>query len=302
MEKGEFYQYLYNKMKIKGINLTPEYELETRKFVEQLYNLSLEIAGPLNIKQTDIFRRRYGILVTGECQTLSTIAKAYGTCSETIRMILLKGEAQIMQYIKVQTTLKNISLDTLISDLDISTRTLNCLRRASIMTIKDVLSYSKSKLLKIRGIGINGVIEIETLIRMLGYDLISEDINDVENSSLDISIRRLSLNVRLENILFRKRIFTIDVLVTYSRDDLLKISGMGAKGVDEIETALASLGYKLISNEDKDTLDNLDTKHSKENITLEQLKRIRAFIVEQQEIIDEYSNNSSDVNIKYKKY
>lgn len=302
MKKDEFYQYLYNKMKIKGINLTSEYEIEIKKFVDQLYDSSLEVAGSLDRRQTDIFRRRYGILVIDECQTLATIAEAYGTCSENIRKLLLKSEAQIMQYIKVQTTLKNINLDTLISDLNISTRTLNCLRLANIMTIKDVLSYSKSKLLKIRGLGINGVIELETFIRMLGYDLASDNINDVENSSLNIPIKRLNLNTRLENILFRKRIFTIDTLITYSRNDLLRISGMGVKGVDEIEIALASLGYKLKSIEENNILDNSDTEYSKEKITLEQLKRIRSFITEQQEIIDEYSTNSSDVNIKYKKY
>ena len=54
MKKGEFYQYLYNKMKIKGINLTPEYEIEINEFIEQAYNPSLETVGSLDIRQTDI--------------------------------------------------------------------------------------------------------------------------------------------------------------------------------------------------------------------------------------------------------
>lgn len=296
MKKGEFYQYLYNKMKIKGINLTPEYEIEINEFIEQAYNPSLETIGSLDIKQTDILRRRYGILEPYECQTLETIAKAYGTCSENIRKLLLKSEAQIMQYIKTQMLFKNISLDTLISDLNISTKSINCLMKANIMTIRELLIYSKHDLLKIRGIGLNGVVEIDTIIRMLGYSLKYDDFCNIENSALNISIKHLNLSTRLKNALFRNDIFTIDTLITYSRNDLLKINSVGVKGIDEIETALASLGYKLLSTEENNILDTEEI----ENITLEQLKRIRSFIVEEQKIIDRYSSN--DDNIKYKKY
>lgn len=296
MKKDEFYQYLYNKMKIKGINLTSEYEIEIKKFVDQLYDSSLEVAGSLDIKQTDILRRRYGILEPYECQTLETIAKAYGTCSENIRKLLLKSEAQIMQYIKTQMLIKNISLDTLISDLNISTKSINCLMKANIMTIRELLIYSKHDLLKIRGIGLNGVVEIDTIIRMLGYSLKYDDFCNIENSALNISIKHLNLSTRLKNALLRNDIFTIDTLITYSRNDLLKINSVGVKGIDEIEIALASLGYKLLSTEENNILDTEEI----ENITLEQLKRIRSFIVEEQKIIDRYSSN--DDNIKYKKY
>lgn len=300
MKKGEFYQYLYNKMKIKGINLTPEYEIEINEFIEQAYNPSLETIGSLDIKQTDILRRRYGILEPYECQTLETIAKAYGTCSENIRKLLLKSEAQIMQYIKTQMLFKNISLDTLISDLNISTKSINCLMKADITTIRELLVYSKHDLLKIRGIGLNGAVEIDTMIRMLGYSLKYDDFCNIENSALNISIKHLNLSTRLKNALFRNDIFTIDTLITYSRNDLLKINSVGVKGIDEIETALAFLGYKLLSSEENNILDNSDMEYTKENITLDQLKRIRSFIVEEQEMIDRYS--SKDEDIKYKKY
>ena len=254
------------------------------------------MAGSLDIKQTDILRRRYGILEPYECQTLETIAKAYGTCSENIRKLLLKSEAQIMQYIKTQMLIKNISLDTLISDLNISTKSINCLMKANIMTIRELLIYSKHDLLKIRGIGLNGVVEIDTIIRMLGYSLKYDDFCNIENSALNISIKHLNLSTRLKNALLRNDIFTIDTLITYSRNDLLKINSVGVKGIDEIEIALASLGYKLLSTEENNILDTEEI----ENITLEQLKRIRSFIVEEQKIIDRYSSN--DDNIKYKKY
>ncbi len=300
MKKGEFYQYLYNKMKIKGINLTPEYEIEINEFIEQAYNPSLEIIGSLDIKQTDILRRRYGILEPYECQTLETIAKAYGTCRENIKKLLLKSEAQITQYIKTQRLFKNISLDTLISDLNISTKSINCLMKADITTIRELLVYSKHDLLKIRGIGLNGAVEIDTIIRMLGYSLKYDDFCNIENSALNISIKHLNLSTRLKNALLRTDIFTIDTLITYSRNDLLKINSVGVKGIDEIETALASLGYKLLSSEENNILDNSDMEYAKENITLDQLKIIRSFIVEEQEMIDRYF--SKDEDIKYKKY
>lgn len=296
MEKGELFQYLYIKMQLKGINITTEYEIELNSFIERIYDLSLDVAEPLNIRQTDIFRKRFGILSPYKCQTLEVIANAYKTYGEEIRKTLINSEEQIMRYIKVQASLNNISLDTSLSDLNISIRTRNCLFCMNIMTIRDVLSYSKCELLKVRGIGINGVTEIDSLMRMLGYSLKYDKRNNSDDDALNTSIKYLNLPTKLQNVLFRNGIFTVEELITYCSDDLLKIGGIGPKGVEDIESTLHALGYQLTSNNAVMAQNCLQRE-----IILEQLNRICSFIIEEQKIIDEYSNDDSlDYNKRIK--
>lgn len=287
MGKGELFQCLYIKMQLKGIKITTEYEIVLNSFIERIYDLSLDIAEPLNLSQTDMFRKRFGILSPYKCQTLDVIANAYKTNGEEIRKTLINSEEQIIRYIKVQTALKNISLDTSLNDLNISIRTRNSLFRMNIMTIRDVLSYSKCELLKVRGIGINGVTEIDSLMRMLGYSLKYDERNNSEDD-LNTSIKYLNLPTRLQNALFRMGIFTVEELITYCRNDLLKIGGIGTRGVENIEFALQSLGYQLTSNTEV-----IDHNCLQRKTILEQLNRIRSFIIEEQKRIDEYSNDAS---------
>ncbi len=287
MKKGEFYQYLYTKMEFKSLEMTSKYELGLRKFVNQIYDLSFDVVEPLNKQQTDILRRRFGILISSECQTLETIAHAYKIGVGTVRQLLLNSEIQIMRYIKAQAAFKNINLDTLISNLNISNRIRNSLLQINVITIRDLLAYSEYELLKVKGIGHQGVAELSGLIKILGYNLKYDEFSNVEDNISNTSIKYLNLSARFTNLLFRKHIFTIEELITYSKDELLKISGMGAKGVNEIEHVLNSLGYQLASKEDVN-----DSEYKDENLTLNQLKRIRAFIAEQQDLIAGYSTDS----------
>lgn len=62
-------------------------------------------------------------------------------------------------------------LDTLIEDLDFSVRTYNCLKRASINTIADILARSLDEMMKVRNLGKKSLEEIITKLEDMGLSL-----------------------------------------------------------------------------------------------------------------------------------
>lgn len=58
-----------------------------------------------------------------------------------------------------------------IKDLPFSKRTFNCLNRANIKNLDDLLCYSKDDLLKIRNLGIQSLIEIVDVLKRFNLEL-----------------------------------------------------------------------------------------------------------------------------------
>lgn len=58
-----------------------------------------------------------------------------------------------------------------IKDLPFSKRTFNCLNRANIKNLGDLLCYSKNDLLKIRNLGIQSLIEIVDVLKRFNLEL-----------------------------------------------------------------------------------------------------------------------------------
>lgn len=59
-------------------------------------------------------------------------------------------------------------LNTKVTDMDFSTRALNCLKNSEIMTLGDLVALKKSDLLKFRNLGHHSLAEIEEQVESLG--------------------------------------------------------------------------------------------------------------------------------------
>lgn len=66
---------------------------------------------------------------------------------------------------------ENLILEKPIEDLDLSLRSYNCLKRANINTVGDILEYEVSELKKIRNFGKKSFTEVESKINELGLQL-----------------------------------------------------------------------------------------------------------------------------------
>lgn len=66
-------------------------------------------------------------------------------------------------------------LEMTIEELDLSVRSFNCLKRAGINTVEDLISKSEEDLMKVRNLGRKSKEEVEAKLASLGFNLQSSD-------------------------------------------------------------------------------------------------------------------------------
>ena len=62
-----------------------------------------------------------------------------------------------------------------IEELDLSVRSFNCLKRAGINTVNDLVGKSEEEMMKVRNLGKKSFEEVKEKLRSLGYELSSEE-------------------------------------------------------------------------------------------------------------------------------
>ena len=68
-------------------------------------------------------------------------------------------------------------LQMTIEELDLSVRSFNCLKRAGINTVNDLIGKSAEEMMKVRNLGKKSFDEVKEKLQSLGYDLSSEEDN-----------------------------------------------------------------------------------------------------------------------------
>ena len=69
-------------------------------------------------------------------------------------------------------------LEMTIEELDLSVRSFNCLKRANINTVEDLISKTQDEMIKVRNLGRKSLEEVEHKLAMMGLSLASEDSNN----------------------------------------------------------------------------------------------------------------------------
>ena len=70
---------------------------------------------------------------------------------------------------------KDKLLEMTIEDLDLSVRSFNCLKRAGINTVDDLINKSQEDMMKVRNLGKKSFEEVRSKLQSLGFDLASSD-------------------------------------------------------------------------------------------------------------------------------
>ena len=66
-------------------------------------------------------------------------------------------------------------LEMPIEDMDLSVRSYNCLKRANINTVEDLIKKSKGDMLKVRNLGLKSIEEVVAKLEGYGLSLRSEE-------------------------------------------------------------------------------------------------------------------------------
>lgn len=66
-------------------------------------------------------------------------------------------------------------LEMTIEELDLSVRSFNCLKRAGINTVEDLINKSEDDMMKVRNLGRKSLEEVVEKLKNLGFNLNSGD-------------------------------------------------------------------------------------------------------------------------------
>ena len=77
----------------------------------------------------------------------------------------------INQHMAPEVTNDNAELDKQIEDLDLSVRSYNCLKRASIHSVRQLVEFSENDLLNIRNFGVKSIEEVKDKLESMGLSL-----------------------------------------------------------------------------------------------------------------------------------
>ena len=70
---------------------------------------------------------------------------------------------------------KEKALEMTIEELDLSVRSFNCLKRAGINTVEDLINKSEDEMMKVRNLGRKSLEEVIAKLESLGFNLTNED-------------------------------------------------------------------------------------------------------------------------------
>jgi len=72
---------------------------------------------------------------------------------------------------------RNKVLEMMIEELDLSVRSFNCLKRANINTVEDLVGKTQDEMIKVRNLGRKSLEEVEHKLALMGLSLASDDNN-----------------------------------------------------------------------------------------------------------------------------
>ena len=76
---------------------------------------------------------------------------------------------------KKEDTGKEKVLEMTIEELDLSVRAFNCLKRAGVNTVNDLINKSPEEMMKVRNLGKKSLEEVISKLESLGFNLSKEE-------------------------------------------------------------------------------------------------------------------------------
>ena len=129
---------------------------------------------------TDYDKLTLEVWTDGTISAKEAVSQAANLLNEHLKLFVdLSDEQTITTLIKPdQDTRGTGILEMTIEELDLSVRSFNCLKRAGINTVSDLINKSEEEMMKVRNLGKKSFDEVKEKLQSLGYDLSSEEHNN----------------------------------------------------------------------------------------------------------------------------
>ena len=126
---------------------------------------------------TDYDKLILEVWTDGTISAKEAISQAANLLNEHLKLFIdLSDEAGIAEVlVEKDEKGKEKILEMTIEDLDLSVRSFNCLKRAGINTVDDLINKSEEEMMKVRNLGKKSFDEVKEKLQSLGFDLSSEE-------------------------------------------------------------------------------------------------------------------------------
>ncbi len=142
-----------------------------------VYNVNYTVENTRVGSNTDYDKLTLEVLTNGVIQAKEAISLGAKILNEHLNLFVdLSDEAKNMDVmVEREETIKEKVLEMTIEELDMSVRSFNCLKRAGIDTVEDLISRTGEEMMKVRNLGKKSLDEVIQKLHSLGLDLKKED-------------------------------------------------------------------------------------------------------------------------------
>lgn len=126
---------------------------------------------------TDFDKLTIEVWTDGTISAKEALSQAANLLNEHLKLFVdLSEEANIAEVLVEQDDKgKEKILEMTIEELDLSVRSFNCLKRAGINTVDDLINKSEEEMMKVRNLGKKSLEEVIAKLHSLGLDFAKED-------------------------------------------------------------------------------------------------------------------------------
>lgn len=138
-----------------------------------VYNVSYSVEDTRVGNITDFDKLTLEVLTNGTISAKEAVSLAAKILSEHLSLFIdLSDEAKNTEImVDREETIKEKVLEMTIEELDMSVRSFNCLKRAGIDTVEDLINKTEEDMMKVRNLGKKSLEEIINKLESLGLEL-----------------------------------------------------------------------------------------------------------------------------------
>ena len=142
-----------------------------------VYNVNYTVENTRVGSNTDYDRLTLEVLTNGVIHAKEAISLGAKILNEHLNLFVdLSDEAKnIDVMVEREETIKEKVLEMTIEELDLSVRSFNCLKRAGIDTVEDLINRTEDDMMKVRNLGKKSLEEVIAKLHSLGLDLKKEE-------------------------------------------------------------------------------------------------------------------------------
>ena len=142
-----------------------------------VYKVNYDVESTRVGNVTDLDKLTIDVLTNGTITAKEAISLAAKILNEHLNLFVnLTDEAKKAEIlVEPEETIKEKVLEMTIEELDMSVRSLNCLKRAGIDTVEDLTNRTEEDMIKVRNLGKKSLEEVIQKLHSLGLDLKKEE-------------------------------------------------------------------------------------------------------------------------------